>query len=64
MTTIRKSTTLKHCPECDETIGIGTDITKNLNGEWIHRSCFEELKHEKYKKITGLENFWNLDDSL
>ena len=62
MTTVIKSKTLRHCTECDETIRVGEDITRNPDGQWIHHTCHEELNSGNNKKPMSPEDFWNLDD--
>ena len=65
MTTSTKSTPILHCPEFDETIRVGVDITKDPEGQWIHHTCYEELGYDdEDKKIARLNEFWNLDDDL
>jgi len=60
---VEKSTSFKHCPECEETIRVGTEIVKNSKGKWIHHTCNEEIGYDKNKRIE-LTDFWNLDDDI
>ena len=58
---VEKSTSLKHCPECNETIRVDTEIVKSPKGKWIHHTCDKEPGYNKNKRIE-LTDFWNLDD--